>query len=327
VTPADQAGVVTSGRLPALRERRLAEAGLAITVLIWSANFPVVKAAIGQVGPLTFTSLRYVVATLTLFALVRWRTGAIRAPAGQWWRLVLLGVLGFGFYQITWTLGLTTISAGDSALIVAAAPVLTALLAGAVGLDRLTLPKAAGALVAFVGVALVVTSGQGLAAGMWSTGYLLTITAMVLWALYMILGTRFLARVDPLSATAWAILGGTLFLLPFGAWEAATRPAVAVSPAVLVAVVYSGSLAAGVSIVFVNNGIRVVGPARASATQFVVPFGAVLLGAVFLGESVAPVQLVGGIVIIVGVVLTRSAMLFPRRRSRPVAAAGERADQ
>ena len=59
-TPRRSAAPLPSGD-PA--ERRLAEIGVLATVAIWSANFVVVKAAIGVLGPLTFTSVRYVVAT------------------------------------------------------------------------------------------------------------------------------------------------------------------------------------------------------------------------------------------------------------------------
>ena len=56
--------------------------------------------------------------------------------------LLGLGLIGFGGYQVLWTTGLTQISAGDSALLIAASPVLVALLAAAVGMDRLTAPEA-----------------------------------------------------------------------------------------------------------------------------------------------------------------------------------------
>ena len=95
-------------------------------------------------GPLTFTSVRYVVASATLFLLVRWRLGPVRPPGRTALALVGLGMLGFGGYQLLWSTGLTEITAGDSALIVAVAPVLTALLAGVVGMDRLTPAEAGG---------------------------------------------------------------------------------------------------------------------------------------------------------------------------------------
>jgi drug/metabolite transporter (DMT)-like permease len=83
-------------------------------------------------------------------------------------------------------------------------------------------------------------------------------------------------------------------------------------------VLYSGFLAAGVSNVVVQNGIRVVGPTRTAAYQFLVPALAVLLAAAFLAEPIRPGQIVGGLVIVAGVLITRGGLPFritrvPRR--------------
>ena len=310
-----------SGRtLVTSRERRIAEAGVLATVAMWSANFVIVKSAIGILGPLTFTSARYVVAAATLFRLVRWRLGPVRPPARTALTLMGLGMLGFGGYQLLWSLGLTQITAGDSALIIAAAPVLTALLAAAVHLDRLTPPKLLGALVAFLGVAVVIAAGHELSIGSSLVGDILTLGAAVLWAVYTVAATRMLREVDPLQATAWAVLGGMLFLLPFGAWEAATQGPVTVTAAAALAILYSGALAAGIANVFLFNAIRLVGPTRVTVSQFLVPFGAVLLGAWVLGEPVGAAQVVGGVVIVVGVWLTRRRTILPAGVRRLVAA-------
>ena len=295
-----------------MRERRIAEAGVLLTVLIWSANFVVVKASISAIGPLTFTSARYVIATLTLFAIVRWRTGAIRRPEGLTLRLLALGMLGFGCYQLVWSLGLTQITAGDSALIVAASPVFVALLAGAVGMDRLTAPKLAGALIAFAGVAIVITATHKVDLGASLLGDALTLLAAVFWAFYTVLGTRMLRRIDPLQATAWTVFGGTLFLLPLGIIEVLVGPPPVVTAAVVTAAVFSGAFAAGIANVLVFNGIRLVGPTRVSAGQFLVPFGAVILGSLVLSEPVGMAQIAGGAVIVLGVWLTRRASILPR---------------
>jgi drug/metabolite transporter (DMT)-like permease len=168
-----------------------------------------------------------------------------------------------------------------------------------------------GALIAFTGVAVVVAAGRELSLGASLAGDLLTLGAAVLWAVYTVAGTRMLRQVDPLQATAWAVLGGTLFLLPFGAFEAVTSPPVTVSPAAVAAILYSGALAAGIANVLVFNAIRLVGPARVTVSQFLVPAGAVVLGAVFLAEPVGPAQVVGGAVIVLGVWLTRRRTVLP----------------
>ena len=304
------------------RDRRIAEAGLLLTVLVWSANFVVVKAAIGVLGPLTFTTARYGIAAVTLLLVCRWRFGAIKRPGRFTLRLLGLGMLGFGGYQVLWTLGLTQITAGDSALIIAASPVVTALLAGAFGLDRLTGPKLAGALTAFLGVAIVIGFGAGLSLGASLVGDLLTLGAALLWATYTVLGARVLRDVDPLTATTWTVLGGLLFLIPFGVWEAVTTPPSSIPLAAVAGILYSGGLAAGVANVLVFNAVRLIGPTRASAMQLLVPPGAVVLGFLFLGETVGLAQVVGGAVIVLGVATTRRASVMPPAVRARLRAAG-----
>jgi drug/metabolite transporter (DMT)-like permease len=293
------------------RQRRIAEAGVLVTVAIWSANFVVVKATIGVLGPLSFTALRYAVAALTLLLILRWRQGAIRFPHGHGPQLFVMGALGFGAYQVLWTLGLTRITAGDSALLIAASPVFVALLAGAVGMDVLSAPKVAGALISFAGVAVVVAAGHQLSLGASLVGDALTLGAAALWAVYTTAGARIMRVVDPLQATAWTVVSGAIVLAPLGAWELSTAPPVGATPAAALGVLYSGVLAAGIANVFVFNAIRLVGPTRVTASQFLVPAGAVLLGAVFLAEPVTWAQVVGGVIIVLGVALMRRASVLP----------------
>jgi drug/metabolite transporter (DMT)-like permease len=294
--------------------RRLAEIGVLAAVVMWAANFVVVKAAIGVVGPLTFTSVRYAIAAATLLALLRWRTGAIRWPGRDAPVLFGLGLVGFGVYQVLWTLGLTQITAGNSALLISASPVFVALLAGAVGMDRLTVPKGAGALLAFGGVALVVGAGQEIALGASLLGDLLTLGAALVWAVYTVGGARILRRIGPLEATTWTVVAAAVVLAPIGIAEAVfIHPPVGFGPAVLVAALYSGAFAAGIANVAIFNAIRYVGPTRVTVLQYLVPALAVVLGAVILLEPVFPAQVVGGAVIVFGVWLTRRATLVPAR--------------
>ena len=75
------------------RDRRLAEISVAVVVVMWSANFVIVKAAVEAIGPLTFTAARYAVAAVTLFLLVAWRFGLVRPPTRVVLTLMGLGVL------------------------------------------------------------------------------------------------------------------------------------------------------------------------------------------------------------------------------------------
>ena len=96
---------------------------------LWAGNFIVVKGAVEILPPVGFTFLRYLVASTTVLLLLRWRTGSISLPRSDFLRICILGVVGFGCYQILWSTGIQTISAGDSALLIATTPVFTAVLA------------------------------------------------------------------------------------------------------------------------------------------------------------------------------------------------------
>jgi drug/metabolite transporter (DMT)-like permease len=291
-------------------------------MVFWAGNFIVVKGAIGILPPVGFTFLRYCLASVTLLALLRWRTGTIRPPHGDILAIALLGIIGFGCYQILWPVALQSIPAGDSALLIATTPVLTALMAAATRADQPNAAKLTGALISFIGVAMVIAAGQRLDLGVSLVGDLLTIVAATCWAIYTVFGARILRRHSPLVATTWAIVAGTLFIAPVGIAQLVSTDLRGFGVPVALAVVYSGTLAAGFANVVVFHGLKLLGPTRVTALQSLVPALAVVLAAVFLGEAIRPAQVIGGVVILGGVALLRRGA-WPGRRAAP--AVGEAA--
>ncbi|MGZ8437701.1 MAG: DMT family transporter [Candidatus Limnocylindrales bacterium] len=307
---------MTGATAPTAGDRHVAELGVLVIMVFWAANFIVVKGAIGILPPVGFTFLRYVLASVTLLALLRWRTGTIRPPRGDIMALALLGIIGFGCYQILWPVALQTIPAGDSALLIATTPVLTALMAAATRADQPNAAKLTGALISFIGVAMVIAAGQRLDLGVSLVGDALTIVAAMCWAIYTVFGARILRRHSPLVATTWAIVAGTLFMAPVGIAQLVSSDLRGFGLPVALAVVYSGTLAAGVANVVVFHGLKLLGPTRVTALQSLVPALAVVLAALFLGEAIRPAQVIGGVVILGGVALLRRGAWPGRRRAR-----------
>ncbi len=287
--------------------------------MLWAGNFVVSKAAIASLPPVGFAALRFGLASLVLLAVLRWREGALGFPGRDLAAMVGLGILGFGIYQILWVTALQTVSAGDSSLLVASTPVLTALLAVAIGSDVLTPAKLGGALVAFAGVALVVGADAGLDLRRSLGGDALTLVAAGCWAVYTAYGATVLRRHSPLWTTTWTVVFGTLLLLPPGLVQLATLPDP--WPVVMLAVpaiLYSGLLSAGLPNVVVFHAVKLLGPTRVTAFQFLTPAIAVTIAAIFLHEPIRPGQVAGGAVILAGVLLTRREALVPRVvRRRP----------
>ena len=274
-------------------------------MVFWAANFIVVKAATEQIPPATFAFLRFGIAALTLLIVLRWREGNLGLPSGDVIPVLGLGALGFGLYQLLWSSALQDIPAGDSALLIASTPVMTALLSVYSGADTLTRAKLVGSLVSFAGVAVVVASGPGLALTS-VIGSVLTLVAAVCWSVYTAFGAPILRRHSPLRTTAWAMVGGTLVLAVPGIAQAVGVDWPSVDVDAWAGLAFSAFIPAGIANVIVFSAIRLLGPTRITALQFLVPFIAVLLGAAFLSEPIRIGQLLGGVVIVLGVVMTRS---------------------
>lgn len=288
-------------------------------MVIWAANFIVVKDAIATLPPVGFTMLRYGLASIALLVILRWYEGSVSLPRPDTIRILLLGGLGFGLYQILWTIGLLSIPAGDSALIIASTPVLVAVLAVIIGADTLSPAKFAGASLSFLGVVVVIAAGVGISMSGSGLGSLLTLAAAACWASYTAFATPVLRRHSPLVLTTWATIGGTLVLIPPGIAQLAAPGVLGPDQAarfvpIVLAIVYSGVLAAAIANVVVFNGVRLLGPTRVITLQSFVPAMAVVLAFVFLREPIRPAQVLGGLIIVLGVALTRRAPTRPVTR-------------
>jgi len=295
-----------------LGDRRLAEVAVLAIMVVWAANFIVVKDVLSILPPVGFTFLRYALASVALLMILRWSEGEIRLPRTGAWRILLLGGLGFGVYQILWTVGLTTIPAGDSALLIAATPVFTAVIAVLIGTDTLGPAKALGVALSFTGVVLVIAAGVGIELSGSPIGFALTLGAAICWATYTAFGARLLRDHSPIVLTTWATVSGTLVLAPVGLGQLLAPGVLGPEqadrwPSIVFAVAYSGLLAAAIANLVVFNGVRLLGPTRITALQSLVPALAVVLAFVILLEPIRPGQLLGGAIIVLGVALIRRA--------------------
>lgn len=295
-------------------ERRLAEAACVGVMVLWAANFVVVKTTIPVLTPVGYAFLRFALAGIVLLAVCRWREGSIGIPRRDIVPLAGLGLIGFGIYQTLWSTALNSTSVGNSALLIGSTPVFTALVASLLGVDRLDRIKVLGVAIAFGGVAIVAAS-HGLTFGSSAVGDLLTVAAAVAWAFYVTIGAGVLRRFSALRATAWTVTFGALFLAPIGLWQLGGIDPAQVGPVQIGAIAYSGLLSSALGNVVVFWGISLLGPTRITNLQFLPPALAIVLAAVFLGDPILAGQVVGGLVIVAGVLIARRSRA-PRPTTR-----------
>lgn len=275
--------------------------------LLWGVNFSVVKYGTQVLSPLAFNGARMLLASLALGLLAltlrdRWPSRGVAV------RLLLLGVLGNGLYQLLFVEGIALTRAGNAALMLAATPAFVALIGRVRGVERVGARGMIGILLSMAGIGLIVTStAQGGPAESSVRGDLLVLAACLAWALYTVLLKPHTDRVDGVVLSALTMIGGTVPLVLVASpalldvrWSAMGWPAWG-------AVAYSGLGALVLAYLFWYQGVRTLGPTRTSMYGNLQPGIALLVAWLTLGETPTLFQVAGVVLILGGVLLTRRA--------------------
>jgi len=278
-----------------------------LVCLIWGVNFSVTKLAIGQIPPLPFTAIRFVLASLLLWMVLRLTEEPAVLPPSEIRRLVVLGVVGNTCYQLLFILGLAHTSATNSSLILSMVPTVVAVFAGLLGLERVTPKMWLGIGLGTLGVALVIAaSGMKFSTGT-LTGDLLTVAAVLCWAGYTV-GLRTLPPgLTPLRVTTVTTIAGMPGLALAGLPGLLVLQWGTVGATAWWALAYATVLSLVVAYLLWNRSVQAVGGTRTAIYMCITPLVAVGAAWVVLGEHARPLQAIGAVLIIAGVLLTRGS--------------------
>jgi drug/metabolite transporter (DMT)-like permease len=276
-----------------------------LVCLIWGVNFSIMKVAIGQMPALPFTAIRFTLASVLLWVVLRATEGPAVLPSAEIRRLVVLGIVGNTCYQLAFILGLARTSATNSSLILATVPTAVAVFAGLLGLERITPRMWWGIGLGTLGVVLVIaTSGVEFSMNT-LRGDLITVLAVLFWAGYTV-GLRKLPEgFSPLRVTTVTTLAGTPGLLLVGLPGMLRMEWGAVPATAWGAVFYATVFSLVIAYLLWNRSVQAVGGTRTAIYMCVTPLVAVGAAWVMLGEHARPLQGVGAVLIIAGVLLTR----------------------
>jgi drug/metabolite transporter (DMT)-like permease len=295
--------------------------------LIWGTNYAIVKHAFLVIDPQAFNAVRMVVAStvfLVVLALTR-RLPASRRAEGSlagifytpspvtrrdWLGLAALGLVGQCLYQYAFVAGLAATSVANAALITAGAPVLIALVSGAIGEERIGTGHWLGALLSLAGIYIVV--GPGLRVG-GSTlrGDMTMVGAVCCWAIYTLGSRPLMMRHSPVAVTGLSMAIGTLLYVPLVVPHIRRVDWSEVGPMTWVAIVYSALFALCVAYTIWYAAVRAIGSARTSVYSNLVPLVAMATAVVSLGEPLGRRKIAGAAAVLIGVALTRVKLLTP----------------
>jgi len=297
-------------------------AAAVVTEVLYGLSFVFTKGAVDLVTPAALLAWRFVVALAVLGVLIAARVVWLTLTRRSVRPLLLLALFQPLLYYAAETLGVQRTTASESGIIVAIIPVGVLLASWLILGRRPSRAQVLGILVTFGGVVATVVAG-GVRAGFDPLGYLLLLGAVASYSLYAVFAERDTAT-SGLDKTFAMVAVGALAFGAVAAGEAAAGGRLAelvtlpVShPELLTSI---GYLAVGSSVgAFFCQAVAIanLGSNRYSTFIGLSTLAALIAAGVVLGERLAPLQLVGGAVIMLGVYLANATTRTPVEQPQP----------
>jgi len=275
---------------------------ISVTILAWASAFIVIRFAGASFEGGSLALARLFVGTLLLGVVVLIGRKWVRPTRAEWLLIIGFGVLWFGAYNVALNIAEHTIDAGTTAMIVNIGPILIAI--GAAVFLREGFPRwlGIGAGVAFAGVVLIGVSTSS-TTGVSGVGVLWALLAALTYAAGVLLQKPALKRLPNAQVTFLGCAIGLVACLPF-AGQLASDLATAPTPAI-VGAIYLGAVPTALAFSTWAYALSRLPAGQLGVSTYIVPPLAILLGFLVFTEVPAALAIVGGVLCLAGVALSR----------------------
>jgi drug/metabolite transporter (DMT)-like permease len=265
----------------------------------------VVKWAVGQWSPLTYSVWRNWLGMLVLLAFVKRTEGSLRIERRDLPLVVFSALIGIVINQLGFMYATTYTTATTISLVLASIPAFAAITASVLGHERIGARHWAGIGVAAAGTVLVLVGGPGQLDLTSLRGDLLALLAAATWGIYSTLVKPLFARYSPNRVSTLVLCAAVPMLTVVALPQVVHQDYGAITLGGWGALIFSVFF----GLVFTNilwfGAIHRGGAARATAVMPIQPFLGALFAFALLGETVSLQQMLGGVVIVLGIWLTR----------------------
>lgn len=281
---------------------------LIFATLLWGGNFVIGRAVANEISPFTLAFYRWCTAFIVFLPIIwtslkrDWPT--IRQHLPIVFAMSLTGVASFNTLIYVALHHTTSINAS---LMNSTTPIFIYILSLIFLKERLSRLQIIGTTLSLLGVLFIISKGsfQSILEFSFNIGDLIVLIAIVCWAIYSILVKQF-SNVLPGGSTFLVSIGmGILMLFPFYMYES-LQPTIETtwSIASISAILYTGIFASIVAFICWNTGVIQLGANKAGIYLNFIPVFATIFAVTFIGESLELFQILGGILVILGVFLS-----------------------
>lgn len=279
------------------------------TILLMGSSYPIAKQVLVTLSPLLFSGSRYVIAGLFLLAVLVVTRQPLALTRRDWLPMIVLSVVGVGVFQATWGWGMARTPPSIGSIVMTTTTAFSAILAW-IGGRRLPALGWLGIVIAFAGVVVVVNNSlSGLTLQLGNIdGALFWLLSAFAWALYVDRCAPYNARLGNLRVIAWTTLIGGMLLTGLSLCFDSLAEFGRLSPAQWGYWLYTAIFPVGVAFLGLSFAFERLGVSRTMVYMYLMPVAAVALAALFFGDPLTPARILGGLIVLLGVILTRVAL-------------------
>ncbi|MBT4485162.1 MAG: DMT family transporter [Candidatus Latescibacteria bacterium] len=285
----------------------LANIALVATTFLWGLNAVITKNAVGDTPEtfriFVFNGLRIPAGSLLLFLTVKLSGGRIGIKKEHFPLIAAVSFFGMFLFMAGFISGIKLTSAANAGIIGSTIPFFILLVSFLSRIERPTKRTVTGILVGFCGVLALTVEKGGFSL---NPGDVLIVLSCICWAIYTVFGKKILNVYVPMIATAWVYLLTSLYQLPLFLYQLSDQTWTTISGWNWFNLVIStvGSIYLANSLYYYS--INKIGPSRVGVYTNLTPVFTILLAVMIRGEKITTLQITGLVVIIIGIVISRS---------------------
>ncbi|NTW48626.1 MAG: DMT family transporter [Chlorobiales bacterium] len=275
-------------------------------------SFAFARNAAVEFGPFVLLLMRTSGAAL-FFAILFLSNGGFkgrRKPVGsEWVKLGMLAFVGVAFNQFLFLLGLKFTTPANSAVLYTLTPMIVLLISVfLMQLERLSVQKVGGIVVAMVGASIVLFAQKQGSYGLENKlmlGNLITLVAVISWSFYLAYAKVLLPQYDSVQITSVIMMMGALIFFPVGIWFLPGFDWHQISTTGWISYIYITFFSSALSYLLLTFALNKIDSSQVSIFMNAQPIIAAIFSALAYGEVLTANLIIGGLVTIAGIFLTQ----------------------
>ena len=278
---------------------------LVLVTLFWGVTPSFMKVSLLEMDAFIFSSLRLFVALFTAGLLLLVSGSWKKVEKKDWVLFIIIGFFGFFVFQINFPLGVKYTSASIAALIMATLPVNVVLINLLLKSEKITIRTIVGIILSIIGIVAIIlgTKGGISLEGTYTRGIVLLIISEIGFALYTVKSKSLITKYSLYQVIFIVILFSFIPFITISAKQLLTFSILSVSFRAWTGIFFTGIFGSCLANILWYRGINHLGSTKTSIYANLPPVFGIIVSFIFLNETLTLLQILGGIVIMLGVVL------------------------